>query len=69
METLAEQIYRSVLAEIPEHPDALHLLGLVFYQRGDTLKATEYVERALQLSGKKEPPPPPAPAPSFHTHP
>lgn len=51
MEKQAEDIYRSILSENPEYPDALHLLGIVLYQKGDALTAVEYVERALQHSG------------------
>jgi hypothetical protein len=30
----AEQIYRNVLSENPSHPQALHLLGVIFIQKG-----------------------------------
>jgi len=32
--TEAENIYRQVLAHLPDHPDALHLLGVVCQQHG-----------------------------------
>eukprot|EP01041_Mallomonas_annulata_P011823 gene11823-24788_t len=43
----AEQIYRTILAENPSHPDALHLLGLIFYQQGDPFSAIPYIEKAV----------------------
>jgi tetratricopeptide (TPR) repeat protein len=51
MEAQAESIYRSVLAENPTYPDALHLLGVVLYKRGDAQLAVEYVEKAVQSTG------------------
>jgi tetratricopeptide (TPR) repeat protein len=47
---LAEKIYRQVLQESPSHPDALHLIGLTFYQRGDPSSAIPYIERALSTN-------------------
>ena len=43
----AEHIYRQILMESPYQPDALHLLGLIFYQEGDPAAAVPYIERAL----------------------
>ena len=43
----AEKIYRNILSEYPSHPDALHLLGVIFYQKGDPVTAIPYIERAL----------------------
>lgn len=43
----AESIYRSILYENPAHADALHLLGIVFYQRGDPQSAVPLIEKAL----------------------
>lgn len=48
LEVQAEQIYRSILSEAPQHADALHLLGVIFYQKGDAGSAVPYIERALQ---------------------
>lgn len=48
MEAQAELIYRLILSESPAYPDALHLLGVIFYQKGDALAAVPYIERALQ---------------------
>jgi tetratricopeptide (TPR) repeat protein len=45
----AEQIYRQILHVEPNHPDALHLLGLIAYQVGRHEIAIEFMGRALQL--------------------
>lgn len=51
LEAQAEEIYRRILDEHPQYPDALHLMGVVYYHRGDALTAVQYVERALQSTG------------------
>jgi len=43
----AEAVYRQILAAHPDHADALHLLGLVAYHRGDYPQASELIMRAL----------------------
>jgi tetratricopeptide (TPR) repeat protein len=43
----AERGYRAVLQRAPDHPDALHLLGLLVYQRGDAAAALALLDRAL----------------------
>ncbi|MGN6085442.1 O-linked N-acetylglucosamine transferase, SPINDLY family protein [Trinickia sp.] len=43
----AEAIYRQILAAEPHHADALHLLGLVAYHRGDYTQASELIMLAL----------------------
>ena len=53
----AEGLYRRVLQNAPNHPDALHLLGLVNQQKGETARAEELVRRAISLDGR---------APIFH---
>ena len=45
----AEDAYRSVLAAQPDHPDALHYLGILAYQREDLRQALELVTRAREL--------------------
>jgi protein O-GlcNAc transferase len=43
----AEKMYLSVLEQAPDHPDALHLLGLVKRQRGRPAEALPYLEKAF----------------------
>lgn len=38
---------RQIIGQHPNHPDALHLLGLVLYQNGETERAISYIEKAL----------------------
>ena len=47
----AEVCYRRVLATEPEHPDALHLLGLLAQQVGRYDQAVELIGRALKRNG------------------
>lgn len=44
----AEGIYRRILRTIPEHADALHLLGLAAHQNGDHRRALELMHKALR---------------------
>lgn len=46
----AEEIYRQIIVQDPTNMDALHLLGLIMYQRGLPLAAMPYLERALDSS-------------------
>ena len=43
----SEQLYREILEAAPEHPDALHLLGAIAHQVGQTTLALELIDRAL----------------------
>jgi predicted O-linked N-acetylglucosamine transferase (SPINDLY family) len=43
----AEGVYRQVLAAIPEHPDALHMLGILACQRGAYDAAIDLIGRAI----------------------
>ncbi|MBK5969480.1 MULTISPECIES: tetratricopeptide repeat-containing sulfotransferase family protein [Thiorhodovibrio] len=36
-----------MLSQHPEHPDALHVLGLIMYQRGDLVQAEALIRRAI----------------------
>ena len=45
---LAEEIYRRILAVEPEHPDALHRMGILALQAGEPDAAVEYIERAIR---------------------
>jgi Flp pilus assembly protein TadD len=53
----AESCYRSALETNAEHPDALHLLGRLFDQRGNADAAIEEINRAIALKPN---------APEFH---
>ena len=43
----AESIYRQVLAAEPNHPDALHFLGVLAHQAGQFQTAAELIEHAI----------------------
>jgi len=45
----ATRRYEKILAESPEHAQALHLLGVIDHQRGEHLAAVGKIERALTL--------------------
>jgi predicted O-linked N-acetylglucosamine transferase (SPINDLY family) len=45
----AERIYRQILDLVPDHADALHLLGLVAVQVGHTAAAIDLIGRALAV--------------------
>ncbi len=45
----AEKIYRRVLASDPQHPQALHWLGVLALQRGDPKTAAVLIRRALEI--------------------
>ncbi len=47
----AEKLLRYVAATMPNHPDTLHLLGIIAYQRGEYDKAGELIGRAIKLRG------------------
>ncbi|HEX8523770.1 MAG TPA: tetratricopeptide repeat protein [Tepidisphaeraceae bacterium] len=46
----AEAIYRQVLAQEPDQPDALHLLGVALFQMGRGEQSIALVDRAIALS-------------------
>ena len=46
----AEQIYQRILAAEPKHFDSLHLLGVIFMQRGDPAAAVRQIGAALQVA-------------------
>ena len=45
----AEALYRQALNLDPQHPDALHYLGLLYYQTGHLPLGISHLERAVQL--------------------
>ena len=46
---LAEQLYKQVLAEIPQHPDALYRYGMLSLRIGQTGQAVELLGKAARL--------------------
>src|SRR5580658_9983755 len=46
----AEQIYNRVLAARPDHFDSLHLLGVIFFQRGQHAQAIRQIDAALKIN-------------------
>lgn len=45
----AEDLYRAVLQEQPNHIDALHLLGVVRMERGQFAEAVDSISRAIAV--------------------
>jgi predicted TPR repeat methyltransferase len=43
----AETLYRRILEAAPEHPDALHFLGMLRHERGSSEEAVALIERAI----------------------
>ena len=46
----AEAIYRQVLEQVPGHPDALHLMGVLAHQTGRHERAVELIGRAIRVN-------------------
>jgi predicted O-linked N-acetylglucosamine transferase (SPINDLY family) len=49
----AEMLYRVILESQPDHPDALHLLGLVNHQRGSSDIAANLILQAIESNGQE----------------
>jgi predicted O-linked N-acetylglucosamine transferase (SPINDLY family) len=45
----AEKLYRQILASNPQHPDALHMLGVLAHQSGDNITARELIARSIAV--------------------
>lgn len=45
----AEAVYRDILRQRPDHVDALHRLGVIALQLGQTAQAADYLTRAVAL--------------------
>lgn len=45
----ARKIYRSILKSHPNHPDALHFLGVLSHQTGDAETAIKLIQRAIEV--------------------
>ena len=46
----AEAIYRQILQAEPNHPDALHLLGVIAHQAGRNEIAVELINKAIRVN-------------------
>jgi hypothetical protein len=46
----AERLYRSALSHAPDLPDALHMLGVIRYEKDDNDEARSLIIRALELT-------------------
>ena len=46
----AEAACRRLLQAAPENPEALNHLGLLFYQRGDAVRALSFLRRAVRAN-------------------
>src|SRR3974390_1214800 len=46
----AARRYESILAQLPDHADALHLLGVVALQQGRLQQAVELIGRAIAVN-------------------
>ncbi|MEE4354953.1 MAG: tetratricopeptide repeat protein, partial [Desulfococcaceae bacterium] len=57
--TDAEKIYKTILNKYPEHPDALHLMGLISYQKGKHDDALDLIRAAIHAFPEN---------PVFHTN-
>lgn len=46
----AEAIYRQIIAQVPQHADALHLLGLIAVATGHADQGADWIRRAITCS-------------------
>lgn len=46
----ADQLYRQILMVQPDHPDGLHLLGVLYHQAGHSAQGIGLIRRAVQLA-------------------
>jgi len=49
----AASLYREILAQNPEHADAIHLLGVIELQRGNLSAALTGIDRAIAIDPTK----------------
>ena len=57
----AEALYREAVAAAPDDADALHLLGVLSHQKGQSALGVGHIERALLAGGQNSPNAPPMP--------
>jgi predicted TPR repeat methyltransferase len=46
----AEAVYRAILEAVPDHPDALHFLGVLHHQKGRSGEGIQLIRRAVELA-------------------
>ena len=46
----AEKTYQDILKDIPDNPDCVHFLGLLFFQKGDLDKAEINYKKSIELA-------------------
>ena len=46
----AERSYQEILRDIPDNPDCIHFLGLLFFQKGELDKAETNYKRSIELT-------------------
>jgi tetratricopeptide (TPR) repeat protein len=46
----AEETYRQILSQVPDHPDVLHFLGVVSHQRNRAETAADLIRRAIVIN-------------------
>jgi predicted O-linked N-acetylglucosamine transferase (SPINDLY family) len=49
----AESLYRQILQVEPQHPDALHLLGVIAFQGGQHAVAIQYITQAIAQDSRR----------------
>jgi predicted TPR repeat methyltransferase len=45
----AEEVYRSILKQVPDHPDVMHFFGLLRHQQGHPVEGAEWISKALEV--------------------
>ncbi len=50
---VAEQIYRQITEQLPQHPDAWHLLGVIAQQVGQLPTSLELIDRAIAITDRQ----------------
>jgi hypothetical protein len=55
----AEQIYRQILSSDPQHPDCLHLLGMIAFEQGRSEESVVLIQKAIELQRN---------APAYHSN-
>lgn len=46
----AEEVYRSILKQVPDNPDVMHFFGLLRHQQGYPGEGAEWIGKALELA-------------------